>query len=328
MPETEDLLRSAFARQERRAPDALRLLPAVRERVRRRRQRAIVGSAVAVALLVGTTALGTLVGQRKAPAPVAAVGHRVDGPPPVTLTVRGVAVRLVGPVELGAARLDPDDPAVLVVEAGNGVPGSPASPCSPHYETRVLAQDDQAVEVAAYQYDTVERLGAGEGCGRSLPPPLQHRLELGRDLGGRTVRSQGALVPVVDSERLLRATTLPTGYRREADLVVGAPRDDPGRSTWVHTGPADTALDVTQGPPGRGFASPELFAGEVVLARPVIRGHPARVSRTGGFTDLLCLSWAEREDLVVSVCSRGSVAPLDAPALVRVAEGLRAPGQR
>lgn len=66
-----------------------------------------------------------------------------------------------------------------------------------------------------------------------------------------------------------------------------------------------------------------LSAERTVVARPRVRGHDGIVWQTGRFIDVRCLSWRERADLGVSVCSRGAPAPLAAAELVRIAEGLR-----
>ena len=173
----------------------------------------------------------------------------------------------------------------------------------------------------------VAPLPSGHGCGLSLPPPAQHRVDLGVPLDGRRVfDTDGLALTVLDIGTLLVPTTLPEGYRLPGTLTVGAGLPDSSNDVTLHTyaGPdRDTTIEIYQGRPDEVPGRDEPVYPSVVIDRPTVRGHRAVVTETAGFEDLTCLRWRESQDSTVDVCSRGAPAPLRSDELQAIAASMR-----
>jgi hypothetical protein len=103
--------------------------------------------------------------------------YRVDGPPPVTLTVDGAPLSLTGQEPVLAVTVAPDHPSRLVVDVGSPTGCSLAT-------ARVMRQGPKVVRVAAYTYADAVADGTSACSG-----PLT--VDLGTPLGDRRVVEDG-----------------------------------------------------------------------------------------------------------------------------------------
>jgi hypothetical protein len=145
-----------------------------------------------------------------------------------------------------------------------------------------------------------------------LPAPLQGRCVV----DGASGQQQA----ISDAAELLTPSWLPAGYDLSWEYVESEIDTYLDTRTWALDGHPSERLLVEQGgvdEVGRPGLEP------VVLDRPTVRGMPAIVWQTGGFDDLVCVSWAEGS-AGHRVCSFGTPGQLlPSEVLVRVANELR-----
>jgi hypothetical protein len=279
---------------------------------------AVAGAAVVPSLLTDTKPLpGGLAAEATA-----------DGQPPEELTEDGIELRRTGDIDISGAYTDPADPTALLVYAGRA---ERAGHCADFAVVRVVEQTANTVVLDASVYKPTDPPPPDSGCTLALPPPKQHRLDLGIPLDGRrVVDADGDELDVLDTGTLLKPTALPAGYRLPGELTVGySGVDDTTNDVTVHTyaGPTPrTAIEVYQGDPGKvpGRDEPDPSA---VIDRPTVRGNPGVVTKTPGLNDLTCLRWRERPGHVVMVCSRGYPPPLGSQQLQDIAASMRPTSQ-
>jgi hypothetical protein len=286
---------------------------AVRRRHRRRRQVRAGLAAVAVLLVAGGTTLT-----------VRAYGGPDDLPPAATevvpdrLTINGVPVERHEPTPVDWVQAANREARSLLVAAGTANRSTP-DVCYPWTDVRVVAQGPQEVTLAANTYTAS---GAGpDVCTSEGRPQGEFRLELREPLGSRRIVQDGRDVHLLLTDTLLRAGVLPAGYADTPRFV------EDGKSGTVDTrypGPdPDTLLEISEGPRTQPRTDPDRTTSVDVLDRLTVRGHPAVLRQTTGFSDVRCLVWAETATTGVSVCSSGSPdAPLTGAQLATVAEGL------
>jgi hypothetical protein len=323
---SDDLDRAVDARIDAYRPDRVPPFAALEVRrarkVRARSAAAVVLAAVAAA---GVVVVPSLLADRDPLPGGLAAQATADGQPPEELTADGIELRRTGPAAMTGAHTDPADPSALLVYAGRE-DGDPY--CSDNAVVRVVEQTAQTVVLDASAYKPKDPPPPNSGCSLALPPPKQHRLDLGIPLGGRRVLdAAGDRLDVLDTGTLLQPPALPDGYRLPGELTVGyGGTDDAGNDVTVHTyaGPDPrTTIEVYQGDPAKVPGRDEPVHPSVVIDRPTVRGHEGVVTETAGLDDLTCLRWREREDHTVTVCNRGYPPPLAPADLVAIAESMR-----
>lgn len=294
-------------------------------RARKLRTRSAAAVALAAVAVTGVAVLpGLTSNPDRLPTGIAAEAV-ADGRGPQTVTVDGVEVRKVGSAKVTGAYTDPEDPSALFVSAGRAEkPGH----CSDYAAVRVVEQDAETVTLEAATYKPTQQPPENFGCTLELPPPQQHRLDLGVPLDGRRlVDTNGNEFKVLDTGTLLVPTALPEEYRLPGTLTVGySGTDDAGNDVAVHTfsGPdSRTQIEVYQGVANKVPGSDEPVHPSVVVDRPTVRGHSAVVTETAGLQDLTCLYWRESQNYAVMVCNRGYPPPLGSPELQAIADSMR-----
>ncbi|MEX2288704.1 MAG: hypothetical protein WD794_00040 [Mycobacteriales bacterium] len=294
-------------------------------RARKVRARSAAAVVLAAAAAAGVVFVPSLMTDRdRLPADLAA-GATADGPPPEDMTQDGLALRRTGPAPITGAYTDPEDPTAVLVYSGRA--GTDPY-CSDNAVVRVVAQDASTVTLDASAYKPKDPPPPNSGCSLALPPPKQHRLDLGVPLDGRrVVDADGDRLDVLDTGTLLQPTALPDGYRLPGKLTVGyGGTDDAGNDVTVHTyaGPdPQTQIEVYQGDPGKVPGSDEPTGPSVVVDRPTVRGHQGVVTETAGLDDLTCLRWRETDDNAVMICNRGYPPPLTSQQLQDIATSMR-----
>ena len=112
----------------------------------------------------------------------AAVGD--EGPPPERSEREGQPVQLDGGAGIEQIRVSPDDPAVLVVTAGERRTGLEPE-CRRYSAVRVLSQTDTRVQLAAYAYRPTWEVEPE--CPQVEGDPATHTVTLRAPLGDRDV---------------------------------------------------------------------------------------------------------------------------------------------
>jgi hypothetical protein len=297
-------------------------------RTRKVRAKSTAAVALAAAAVASAAVVPSLLTDPKPLPGGLAAEATADGQPPEELTDNGIELRRTGDTDISGAHTDPADPTALLVYAGRA---EPAGHCADFAVVRVVEQTADTVVLDASTYKPTEPPPPDSGCSLVLPPPKQHRLDLGIPLDGRRVLdADGDELDVLDTGTLLQPTALPDGYRLPGQLTVGdGGVDDTTNDVTVHTyagpNPRNT-IEVYQGDPGKvpGRDEPDPSA---VIDRPTVRGHPGVVTKTPGLNDLTCLRWRERPDHVVMVCSRGYPPPLRSKQLQDIAASMRPTSQ-
>ena len=245
-----------------------------------------------------------------------------EGEPPERMMIDGVEVKRseLAPFEL--VQVEQDNPARLVLLAGQDSPGKP-NPCSLEAVVRRLAENDKQVRVAVYLYRTVQELGPNEGCPGVGYPAARFVVPLEQPLGGRSVvdASTDKAVTVIDPAQLLRLTEVPDGYKPAGQLSIDQLPSRGGLVTmWTHEGAQPgTAIHLRQGDPAA--VEPPADATLQTLGRYTVHGHPAVFNQAPNFPDVKCMRWRESEELSAVLCTRGDpAAPLDGDAVARLAE--------
>lgn len=111
-------------------------------------------------------------------------GTGAEGPPPDRTTREGQEVQLDGAAGLVSLRLSGDDPAVLLVGAGERRTGL-APECRRYSAVRVLSQTSESVELAAYAYRPT--WDVEPECPQVQGDPATHTVTLRAPLGDRDV---------------------------------------------------------------------------------------------------------------------------------------------
>jgi hypothetical protein len=234
--------------------------------------------------------------------------------------------QLSGPtVRWDGGLLEPGEPErVTIYFIGGSREGDPVGPCSPAYAAAVLPSPD-VVKITLHTLPT-ESLPEGHGCARigyqrSLVVPLPEPLRGRAVVDGATGERQ----ELFDARLSLDPTYLPDGYRPARDEAgVMEPRGVFRRSWLRDVRPGKQAyLEVVLG--DADLARRPTYR-EVILARPTVRGVAAKVYKSEGFDDSICVTWAEGE-LGRRVCTLGDPSDLLPVAeLIRFADGLRPRG--
>ncbi len=290
----------------------------VLRRVRRRRQRQVVGAALGVLLVVGGAALA--VGQ-----PGHTTTKRVPSTtePPLTLVVQGVTLTRDKLTEVYEVSAHSRDDHLLTIVAGYRSPYGP-SHCDPWTVPFVLSQTESTVVIGAYDY--LAPNPTGQGCFGTGHGPSTLTVDLGTALGGRAVSdaSTGTTPTTVIESDYLTSSRLPDGYgqrRFEGSLRSGFAQ--PAFSqTW--TGPGFSELTLVEGPPGEVIRVHVQHVGSAQ-----VRGTFGQLVRTAGGEANRCLRWEERSGDALELCTRGySQQLLTVDQLVAFANTLRRPGQQ
>jgi hypothetical protein len=202
---------------------------------------------------------------------------------------------------------------------GSARQGTPVGPCFPAYQAAVRPSRT-AVKITLYAVQPQAQPRGNNACPRvgyqrslvvRLPEPLRGRTVIDGATGQRR--------QLFDARQVLEPTSLPEGYGPAHTAVVDA--NGHFIRTWARSGRAQVYLEVTLG--GVDLAQRPTH-NEVVLARPTIRGVAAKVYKSDGFDDSVCVSWAEGA-LGRRVCTFGDpTGLLPVAELVRFADGLRA----
>ncbi|MCU1599541.1 MAG: hypothetical protein JWO22_250 [Frankiales bacterium] len=291
----------------------------VLRRVRRRRQRQVLGAAVGVLLVVGGAALAAARPTSTArPQPGATSA-------PDTIVVNGKTLHRDKLTPILSVSAPSRDDHLLVLVAGYRDP-YPSGPtyCDPWTVPYVLRQTATTVVVGAYDYLVPRPPPPGGGCFGTGHSPATLTVDLGTALGGRRVvdESSGAETTTIVESDFLTTARLPDGY---GDRRFFGGRN-PGFSepylsqTW--TGPGGAELNLVEGPPAEVI---HVHVQHVGTAQ--VRGRFGQLVRTAGGTANRCLRWDEGPGDAVELCTRGySQQLLTVEGLVAFADLLRRPG--
>ncbi|PZS18444.1 MAG: hypothetical protein DLM57_06175 [Pseudonocardiales bacterium] len=232
-------------------------------------------------------------------------------PLPSTIELNGKTLTRLGTEAWTLPVLDEHDPSVVWIDAE--IQGGPSCTLEPVARVESETADAVTVLVATYAGGP---LPSDVACIDIKMPPKRLKVTLQEPLGSRQLidATTGTPQGVLDPATFPAPQFVPAGY--EAQPVGWDPKFAGVAIRAYRSGP-DTSLNIRMGPP-----SVLGNVGAVVLDRPVVRGHPATVWQDTNFDDLTCLTWSESATRTFQVCSSGSPAPLDAAALVRVADSL------
>ncbi|MCW2671104.1 MAG: hypothetical protein JWO27_3001 [Frankiales bacterium] len=313
MTELRDLVRQHVSEA---LPAGPRDFAGVVRRVQRRRRRQVVGTTLAVVLVIAGTAVAV---ERPSHPPVQDVPATATAPPVVT--VNGVALRRDKPVGFGSVLVVQRTDRIVDVRTGTREPGGPTE-CQPWTIPYLLQQDSATVVIGAYDY--VVAKPKSQGCFGVGLPTADLSLDLGRALGNREVVdvSTGRPADVLDESQYLTSSQLPSGFGDRQ--VYGARNAGFGapffRQSWTQER-TSAWLSLVEGPPGEVLREHVQHVGQAV-----VRGREGQLIRTAGGNANRCLRWLETPDDALELCSQGYTQDvLTVAELVKVADALHRP---
>ncbi|MDX6216413.1 MAG: hypothetical protein QOG99_1997 [Frankiales bacterium] len=283
-------------------------------RVRRRRQRQVVGAALGVLVVVAGTALAVGRPTPSARPQPAASGSPLPGvgEPPASVVVAGKRYPLLQAVPVHVALVSDRSGRELGLKL-RLIPDQDVNSCGLVMRAFLLRQDASNVRIGLYEFGrSTACFGYPESTGsRTLTVPL------GAALGNRTITAAGSgkEVAVLETDTLLRATSLPSTFTRADEVVDVAPGQTDAYDTARWRSRGGSFLSLIQGISPAGTGSP--FPDHVDPV--VVRGHLGTATTHRLYNQTRCLRWYEGR--AIALCSTGST-PISVAQLQAIAHGL------